>query len=200
MATSTTSKSLIDPKAKALIFDLDGTLIDSLEINWRAMDTALREQGIVIERDEFIGMTGRSIEEITRLIVERHGKPGTDCDAIVARKREIANGHADDVDEIKVIADVARSAKGVIPMAIGTGSDRHRAELMLTSTGLIGLFDYIVAADDVEHHKPHPETFLKCAELMGIAPAECQVFEDGDTGIEAARKAGMIITDVRPYI
>lgn len=195
-----TSNRLIAPGTKALIFDLDGTLIDSLELNWQAMDTALREQGIVIERAEFIGMTGRSIEEITRLIVERHGHTGADCDAIVRRKREIANGKADEVEEITIVANVARDAKGILPMAIGTGSDRHRAELMLGTTGLLPLFDHIVAADDVERHKPEPDTFLRCAELMGVRPEECQVFEDGDTGIEAARRAGMIVTDVRPLL
>lgn len=195
-----TSNKLIAPEAKALIFDMDGTLIDSLELNWQAMDTALREQGIVIEREEFIGMTGRSIEEIAHLIVERHGHRGADCDAIVRRKREIANSKAEEVEEITIVADVARAAKGKLPMAIGTGSDRNRAELMLASTGLLDLFDHIVAADDVEKHKPAPDTFLRCAELMGVRPEECQVFEDGDTGIEAARRAGMIVTDVRPFI
>lgn len=192
--------NLLNDKAKALIFDLDGTLIDSLELNWQAMDTALREQGIVIQRDEFISMTGRSIEEITRIIVERHASHPVDSESIVARKREIANSRAGEVKEIEIVANVARSAYGKIPLAVGTGSDRHRAELMLSSTGLLPLFGFVVAADDVERHKPNPDTFLRCAELMGVAPADCQVFEDGEAGIEAAVRAGMMVTDVRPFL
>lgn len=182
---------------KGLIFDLDGTLIDSLELNWRAMDTALREANVVIERDEFISQTGRAIEEIVHSILQNHGRADADVSAIVSRKKQIANRHAAEVREIEAVADVARCCHGRIPMAVGTGSDRHRAVLMLESTGLLGLFDHIVAADDVEFHKPHPQTFLRCAELMGVRPADCQVFEDGAPGLQAARAAGMSVLDVR---
>ena len=72
--------ALLNPNAKALIFDLDGTLIDSLEINWKAMDLALRDQGIVIDRSEFISMTGRSLEEIVDIIVDRHANPANSID------------------------------------------------------------------------------------------------------------------------
>lgn len=191
---------LLRGEPKGLIFDLDGTLIDSLELNWQAMDAAMRGEGIVIAREEFIDMTGRSIEEIVDILVRRHGRPGANRDAIVRRKREIANSHADDVREIKLVADVARTCHGKLPMSVGTGSDRHRATLMLASTGLQPLFDHIVAADDVERHKPEPDTFIRCAELMGLHPADCQVFEDGDMGLEAARRAGMTCVDVRPFL
>lgn len=191
---------LLRGEPKGLIFDLDGTLIDSLELNWQAMDAAMRGEGIVIAREEFIDMTGRSIEEIVDILVRRHGRPGANRDAIVRRKREIANSHADDVREIKLVADVARTCHGKLPMSVGTGSDRHRATLMLASTGLLPLFDHIVAADDVERHKPEPDTFIRCAELMGLHPADCQVFEDGDMGLEAARRAGMTCVDVRPFL
>lgn len=191
---------LLDPNAKALIFDLDGTLIDSLELNWKAMDTALREFNIIIERQEFINLTGRSIEEITDILVLRHGHPDADRATIVQRKRDIANSHADDVAEHTPIANIARQCHGKIPMAVGTGADANRARLMLQSTNLLHLFDHIVAADDVINHKPHPDTFLRCAQLMGVPPAQCQVFEDGDPGLEAARRAGMIATDVRPFL
>lgn len=71
---------------------------------------------------------------------------------------------------------------------------------MLKATGLLDLFDHIVSADDVDNHKPHPDTFLRCAELMGVDPALCQVFEDGEPGLEAARRAGMMYIDVRPFL
>ncbi len=60
--------------------------------------------------------------------------------------------------------------------------------------------DAIVSADDVTRHKPEPQTFLECARLMGVEPQFCQVFEDGVLGIEAAKKAGMMVTDVRQFI
>ena len=63
--------------------------------------------------------------------------------------------------------------------------------------GIDQLFDFIVTADDVDRHKPEPDTFLKCAELMGIEPKYCQVFEDGELGMQAAQTAGMFLTDVR---
>ncbi len=196
----TKTQELLHGEPKGLIFDLDGTLIDSLELNWQAMDAAMRGEGIVIAREEFIDMTGRSIEEIVDILVRRHGRPDANLEAIVRRKREIANSHADDVREIKLVADVARMCHGKLPMSVGTGSDRHRATLMLASTGLLQLFDHIVAADDVERHKPEPDTFIRCAELMGLRPADCQVFEDGDMGLEAARRAGMMYVDVRPFL
>ncbi len=189
-----------NPNAQGLIFDMDGTLIDSLEINWIAMDRALRSHDIVIKRDTFISMTGRSLEEIVEIIVRENGSPKEICSQIVAEKRQIANAQINKVRPFEIVADVARRAKGKIPMAVGTGSDRHRAEAMLKSTGLLDLFDHIVAAEDVRNHKPHPETFLRCAELMGIQPELCEVFEDADNGLLAAQNANMMFCDVRPYV
>ena len=188
-----------NPLSQGLIFDLDGTLIDSLELNWRAMDDALQRQGIVIPREEFVAMTGRALEEIADILVAKY-KPDADASAIVARKREVANSHISDVQEITAVANVVRENYGVLPMAVGTGSDAFRAKAMLKSVGLLDFFDVIVSADDVVNHKPAPDTFLRCAELMGLQPSVCEVFEDGDTGLRAARTAGMLATDVRPFI
>ncbi len=73
-------------------------------------------------------------------------------------------------------------------------------EKTLRILDLRNLFDSVVTAEDVTEHKPAPDTFLLCAERMEISPEFCQVFEDGDLGLEAARSAGMTATDVRPHI
>lgn len=190
----------IDPSARGLIFDLDGTLIDSLELNWQAMNRALRQYDIAIERQEFIDLTGRSLQEIVAIILERHGGAASLATDIVRRKQAWANDHASEIRPFAAVEAVARQAHGRLPLCVGTGSDRDRAMLMLQATNLLPLFDHIVAADDVEHHKPAPDTFLRCAELMGLPPQDCQVFEDGIMGLAAARAAGMIVTDVRPFL
>ena len=187
---------------RGLIFDLDGTLIDSLEMNWQAMRKGFAHYGITIDRDEFVLLTGRSLEEIVEILLDRHyGAHTAEMAAdIVRRKREDANSHINDVKPIEVVADVARRNRGKMKMAVGTGSDRHRAVKMLESTGLLELFDVVVSADEVERHKPAPDTFVRCAELMGVEVSECQVYEDGEQGLAAARACGMYWTDVRGFI
>jgi len=73
------------------------------------------------------------------------------------------------------------------------------ATKILDSIGVLDKIDALVAADDVEKHKPHPDTFLKCAEALGVSPEHCLVFEDAELGFQAARNAGMHLVDVRPW-
>jgi HAD superfamily hydrolase (TIGR01509 family) len=84
-------------------------------------------------------------------------------------------------------------------MAVGTGGSRRLALKTLDIIGLNGYFDVLVTSEDVTHFKPNPETFLKCAEQIGIQPADCEVFEDGILGIQAAHAAGMMVVDVTEY-
>jgi len=103
------------------------------------------------------------------------------------------------VKPIEPVAEIARKYYGKLPMAVGTGGHREAVEQTLIITGLRKYFDIIITANDVDNFKPHPETFLKCAELMNVEPEFCEVFEDGDLGLEAAQMAGMIATDVRSW-
>ena len=82
-------------------------------------------------------------------------------------------------------------------MTVGTGSPRHLADKLLRHLGLRDYFVGIVGAEDVQHHKPFPDTFLRCAQLMQVEPEACVVFEDADFGIQAAQRANMAFVDVR---
>jgi beta-phosphoglucomutase-like phosphatase (HAD superfamily) len=103
------------------------------------------------------------------------------------------------VTPIEPVTALVQKYFGKMPMSVGTGGHREAVEKTLEIIGIRDYFDIIVTANDVKHHKPHPETFLRCAELMGVDPADCEVFEDGDLGIKAARRAGMKATDVRTW-
>jgi beta-phosphoglucomutase-like phosphatase (HAD superfamily) len=103
------------------------------------------------------------------------------------------------VTPIEPVIALVKKYHGRLPMSVGTGGHREAVERTLEIVGIRHYFDIIVTAHDVTRHKPHPDTFLRCAELMGVAPEECEVFEDGDLGLRAARNAGMIATDVSKW-
>jgi HAD superfamily hydrolase (TIGR01509 family) len=114
-------------------------------------------------------------------------------------KLEEFNTIQHNVTPIEPVTALVQKYHGKMPIAVGTGGHREAVEKTLEIIGIREYFDIIVTANDVKNHKPHPETFLRCAELMNLDPSECEVFEDGDLGIEAARRAGMIATDVRTW-
>jgi len=101
------------------------------------------------------------------------------------------------VQEIEAVADIARAHHGRVPMAVASSGFGRVVRETLTATGLIALFDVIVTADDVMHGKPAPDLFLLAAERLGAAAADCIVYEDGDPGLEAARRADMRAVDIR---
>ena len=98
---------------------------------------------------------------------------------------------------IEPIAAIARDAQGRLPMAVATGGRAKYIKPLLESVGILDWFGAVVTADDVENHKPAPDTFLKAAALIGVPAEECCAYEDTDLGMEAIRAAGMVAVDVR---
>ena len=169
----------INSKTKGLIFDLDGTLSNSLP--------ALLE------------MTGRPTIKFAKRIVEENDIDVTP-EVLVELKQELFWKSAHLLQPINEVVEIVKNYYRKLPMAVGTGAGRKSTTIQLKELNLTNYFDAIVCADDVTKHKPEPETFLECARLIGVEPQFCQVFEDGELGIAAAKKAGMIVTDIRDYI
>ena len=192
-------KIKIDPDAKGLIFDLDGTLADSMPIHFKAWRLTAAENGFDYTEKQFLDTAGMPTHKIVTVINKELGF-SLDPAKFSRRKEEIFLQNIKDLKVIKPVADIVREYHNRLPMSIGTGGKKEIAWLTLKILGLDKYFDIVVSAEDVENHKPNPDTFLKCAELMKVAPEYCQVFEDGEMGLLAANRAGMIVTDVRPYL
>ena len=190
----------IKPGVKGLIFDLDGTLADTMPYHFKGWKIACRKFGADLDTAFLKKHTGSPGWIIASEIIKNCGLNGSvSIDAIMNEKLEEFYKIQHLVKPIEPVADLVRKYYGKIPMAVGTGGHREAVERTLIITDLRKYFDIIVTANDVENFKPHPETFLKCAEMMKIDPVYIEVFEDGDLGIEAARRAGMIVTDVRSW-
>ncbi len=186
-------------EAKALIFDLDGTLSDSLPVHIRTWNIVGEKYGFDFDPQIIYEMTGRPTIEFAERIVKQY-KLTESPEILVKLKQESFWKFAHLLEPVNEVVSIVKAFYGKLPMAVGTGASRKSAEVQLKELNLTEYFGAIVSADDVTQHKPEPETFLKCAELLGIAPQFCQVFEDGDLGIAAAEKAGMFVTDIRPFI
>lgn len=189
----------VDENAKALIFDIDGTLVDTMEIHYKAWEKMFALQGFSYPREVFYELAGIPTYKIVPILNERYNLK-LDPEETMNEKEKYFMELFSAVKEIKVVSDIARKYHGVLPMSLGTGGRKDIAQMTMETVGLSKYFDIMVAAEDVTHHKPAPDTFLRCAELMGVEPQFCQVFEDGELGLQAARTAGMIATDVRPYL
>jgi beta-phosphoglucomutase-like phosphatase (HAD superfamily) len=190
----------IKPGVKGLIFDLDGTLADTMPYHFQGWKKACRKFGAVIDPvflRKHTGSPGWIIAE--EIIKENKLNGNVTADQIVEEKLKEFYEVQHHVKPIEPVVNIVKKYYGLLPMAVGTGGHRIAVERTLEVTSLRQYFDIIITANDVENFKPHPETFLKCAELMNVDPKYIEVFEDGDLGIEAAREAGMMVTDVRSW-
>jgi len=189
------------PRHRALIFDCDGTLADSMPVHWQAWTDTFVERGWTgfPPYAEYMTWGGISGEQVAR----RAGGPEPDNAAIaeaVVAKQEHYLRLAPQIQPIDSVLAVARAYRGQLAMAVATGSRRRSVTQTLNRIHAFDWFDALVAADDVQHHKPHPETYLKAADALGVKPEDCLAFEDAPPGIESAKAAGMEVVDVRDYL
>jgi len=187
------------PEARGLIFDIDGTLVDTMPLHYKASQLICNSYGFDFPLDFFYKSAGTPTIKVFQMLIANKGL-NLDGEKLGIEKDKKYLELLNQVNPLKPVYDIAVAYKGKLPIALGTGATREVATKTLEAAGIINEFPIVVTADDVVHGKPAPDTFLLCAQKMGIAPAFCQVFEDGDQGITAALAGKMMVTDIRKYI
>lgn len=182
-----------DRKFAGHIFDCDGTVVDSMPLHYRAWVAALEAHHAPFEftEDYFYASAGIAEADVTRNLNAEHGST-LDPDGVVQTKQEWFVKHMHELKSVPAIEHIVRNlAMEKAPMAVASGSELVIVKPELEIVGLIEFFPIIVTPELVARGKPAPDMFLLAAEKMGIPPEDCLVYEDGQSGLDAAKAAGM---------
>ncbi|MBN6077907.1 beta-phosphoglucomutase family hydrolase [Aggregatibacter actinomycetemcomitans] len=180
-----------------LIFDMDGTVIDTMPSHAKAWEMVGQHFGYPFDGNLLYQLGGAPVKTIALEMMKRHAMPLERLGDVIHLKREYGKQLVMQHATLLPVANVVRSFYSKKPLALGTGSHRAMTEILLDKFDFEKYFSAIVTAEDIQHHKPAPDTFLRCAELIKVKPQRCLVFEDGDLGIQAGLSAGMDVFDVR---
>lgn len=175
---------------KGIVFDMDGTLIDSMGAHGKAWQQTCEQYDYPYDSEYMHNLGGVPTRETVGLMNEKYGL-SHDLDEVTETKRQAFLKLDDTPTVIEDTFAVMQRYQNILKMGVGTGSDRSNAIDVLTETDLLARLETVVTASDVKYGKPHGETFITVAKNMGLAPKDCVVFEDTEIGRQAAQNAGM---------
>jgi beta-phosphoglucomutase family hydrolase len=182
---------------RGLVFDCDGTIADTMPLHYQAWVQAFRERAHDFPEALFYEMAGIPTDTIIEILNDKHGYT-LPVHETASRKDALFMEMIPQVKPIEPVVALVEQYAGKLPMAVATGGTRALCTKTLQALDLIQHFQALVTADDVQHGKPAPDIFLEAARRIGIPPADCCAFEDGDLGLQAARAAKMLAIDIRP--
>lgn len=185
-------------QAAAIIFDCDGTLVDSMPVHFLAWHETMTKYGIHFPEDRFYALGGMPSHRIIEMLSQEQNVP-IDASLTAHEKEEAFLRRIDLLEAIEPVMDIVRQSRGRKPIAVASGGFRHIIVKQLKQIRCEDWFDAIVTAEDTQRHKPEPDVFLEAAKRIGMQPERCLVFEDADLGVIAAQRAGMQCIDVRTF-
>ena len=175
---------------QAIIFDMDGTLIDSVAPHLDSWQVICDRYGYPCDRDFMAELSGVPTVGTVQLLNQRFGLDHP-VGQVALEKEALFLEICKSPVRIEPVYQILLSQQARVPVAVGTGASREHALEQLGPLDILPLLSALVTASDVQHGKPHPETFLTAAQLIGVPPDRCVVFEDTAIGMRAAAAAGM---------
>jgi HAD superfamily hydrolase (TIGR01509 family) len=177
---------------QAVIFDLDGVIVDSEPYSMQALIDVLRQYGIEPTEDDLRRSYGRRVRDDFVDYFARYGVTA-DVDSAIAHKHaryyHLAAGHLQPFPG--VMALLKRLRDYGCRLALASSGDRVKVAFGMQALQLNSIFELVITGDDVSHSKPAPEIYLTAAQRIGVSPAECIAIEDAPAGVEAVKRAGM---------
>jgi len=184
---------------KALIFDCDGTLADTMPLHWQAWQTITTRHGVVFPEARFYSLGGVPSRHILQMLREEQ-RLAIDPIAVSREKEEEYLKLMAQVGPIHEVVEIAKDHAGKLPMAVASGGTKPIIEKVLRHLNIRDFFTAVVTSEDVAHQKPAPDIFLEAARRLGVPPGNCRAYEDTDLGLTAIRAAGMDAVDVRTLL
>lgn len=182
-----------DPNPRAVLWDLDGTLADTMTSHFRAWREVLADEGHALSWEAFAASFGQRNDTALCSMLDTE-LPASEVERISSIKEERFRALVR-TEGLRLLPGVASRLRASQDagwrQALVTSAPRANAETMLDVLGIGAFFSVVVTGDDVALGKPHPEPFLMAADALKVPPSGCLVVEDSPSGIEAARRAGM---------
>ncbi|MGY4884368.1 MAG: HAD family hydrolase [Nanobdellota archaeon] len=175
----------------AAIFDMDGVLVDTHDLIWSSINKTLRRYGVHLTTEDINQYLGKSLEDDVKDWNEKYNLSlnlNQYKETLWAEQRRTLKKIGPDKNLLSLLDQLNENK---VLKGVGTSSGRKRAKSILKSSGLRRYFPILVAAEDVDNHKPSPDVFLRVAKLLSMKPEDCVVFEDSYSGILAAKVANM---------
>lgn len=174
---------------QALVFDLDGTLVNSEMIHFQAWRQTLLDHGVVeFSAERFLDYVGTSNEQVA---ADHRAATGLSVAELVREKQQVYLGLIRQIPLCDGVREILAAYRGRLTLAVATSSHQREAMALLHSHGLADFFTLVLGGDMVERKKPNPEIYLKVLSCLGLAPHDCVAFEDSGHGLLAAKDAGM---------
>lgn len=174
---------------KAILWDNDGVLVDTEGLYFQAGQEILATQGIALTREDFIEQSLKKGESVFDFLPEQDRE-------LIGRLRVIRNARYSDllgegVQVLDGVVETLEALHGRVRMGVVTGSRRNHFDIIHAQTDLLRFFEFVLAREDYDKSKPHPDAYLKAMQMHGWTPDDCVVVEDTERGCVAAAAAGL---------